>query len=178
MPELSRSALENVEKLIKIVPASAAEEETDEDVLETVQTAVQQQRSVELVYSSFSSGETVTRRFDPYVLEVREGCWHTIGHCHLRGAVRDLRVSRIEEIKLLADTFRTPQRFYEEYQKTRFDKLAGETAYHVSVLFTGDAARLVREFHAHKAACCLRKRRRLRPTSFPGCFRSARRQRS
>ena len=151
MPELSRSAMENVEKMIKIVPASAAEEETDEEILEAVQAALQESRSLQIVYSSFSTGETVTRKFDPYVLEVREGCWHTIGHCHLRGAVRDLRLSRMEEAKILSDTFSIPKRFYEEYQKTRFDKLAGDTACDVEVRFTGDAARLVKEFHAHKA---------------------------
>ena len=151
MPELSRSAMENVERMIKIVPASAAQEETDEEILDAVQTAVQESRSLEIVYSSFSTGETVTRRFDPYVLEVREGCWHTIGYCHLRGALRDLRLSRMEAAKLLEDTFCMPQRFYEEYQKTRFDKLAGEKAQDIKVRFSGDAARLVKEFHAHKA---------------------------
>ncbi len=151
MPELSRSAMENVEKMIKIVPASATNEETDEEILEAVQTAVQESHSLQIVYSSFSTGETMTRTFDPYVLEVREGCWHTIGHCHLRGAVRDLRLSRMEDAKILTDTFSVPKRFYEEYQKTRFDKLAGDTAYDVQVRFWGDAARLVKEFHAHKA---------------------------
>ncbi|MEA5004683.1 MAG: WYL domain-containing protein [Christensenella sp.] len=151
MPELSRSAMENVEKMIKIVPASAASEETDEDILEAVQTAVQESRSLQIVYSSFSTGETQTRKFDPYVLEVREGCWHTIGHCHLRGAVRDLRLSRMEEAKLLTDAFSVPKRFYEEYQKTRFDKLAGAELKEVEVRFAGEAARLVKEFHAHKA---------------------------
>lgn len=151
LPELSRSAMENVEKMIKIVPEAAADSETDEEILALVQEALETSRSLRLRYHSFSSGETAERVFDPYVLEVREGCWHTIGFCHLRGAVRDLRVSRIEDAELLGDTFTVPRRFYEDYRKTRFDKLAGEELTDIRVRFTGDAARLVKEYHARKA---------------------------
>ncbi|MEA4853304.1 MAG: WYL domain-containing protein [Christensenella sp.] len=151
MPELSRSAMENVEKMIKIVPQSAQEESIDEEILEGVKNAVESRCSVEMVYRSFSTGQTETRKFDPYLFEVRDGCWHTIGYCHLRGAVRDFRVSRIEAIKLLNDPFELPQRFYEDYRKTRFDKLAGDALQTVRVLFTGSAARLVKEFHSEKA---------------------------
>ena len=151
LPELSRSAMENVEKMIKIVPEVAADSETDEEILALVQEALETPRSLRLRYHSFSSGETAERVFDPYVLEVREGCWHTIGFCHLRGAVRDLRVSRIEDAELLGDTFTVPRRFYEDYRKTRFDKLAGEELTDIRVRFTGDAARLVKEYHARKA---------------------------
>lgn len=151
MPELSRSATQNIEKMIKIVPEITAEEETDEDILETVQEAVQTSRGLKLRYHTFSTDETMERVFDPYVLEIREGCWHTIGHCHLRNAVRDLRVSRIEDAELTDREFEVPQRFYEEYRKTRFDKLAGENAQEIRVKFTGAAAKLVKEYHAHKA---------------------------
>ena len=151
LPALSRSAMENVEKMIKIVPEVAADSETDEEILALVQEALETPRSLRLRYHSFSSGETAERVFDPYVLEVREGCWHTIGFCHLRGAVRDLRVSRIEDAELLGDTFTVPRRFYEDYRKTRFDKLAGEELTDIRVRFTGDAARLVKEYHARKA---------------------------
>lgn len=151
LPELSRSAMENVEKMIKIVPEAAADSETDEEILALVQEALETSHSLRLRYHSFSSGETAERVFNPYVLEVREGCWHSIGFCHLRGAVRDLRVSRIEDAELLAETFTVPRRFYEEYRKTRFDKLAGEELEDIRVRFTGDAARLVKEYHARKA---------------------------
>lgn len=151
LPELSRSAMENVEKMIKIVPEAAADSETDEEILALVQEALETSRSLRLRYHSFSSGETAERVFDPYVLEVREGCWHTIGFCHLREAVRDLRVSRIKDAELLRETFTIPRRFYEDYRKTRFDKLAGEELTEIQVRFTGDAARLVKEYHARKA---------------------------
>lgn len=150
LPELSRSAVDKIEEGIKIVP-EGAESETDEEILALVQEALQSSRRMKLRYHSFSSGETAERVFDPYVLEVREGCWHTIGFCHLRGAVRDLRVSRIEDVALSEETFRAPQRFYEDYRKTRFDKLAGAEAEEIRVRFTGGAARLVKEYHARKA---------------------------
>ena len=46
---------------------------------------------------------------------------------------------------------RNCSRFYEDYRKTRFDKLAGEERTDIRVRFTGDAARLVKEYHARKA---------------------------
>lgn len=150
LPGLSRSAIENVEKMIKIVP-EAGDDPADEEVLALVQEALEASRSLRLTYRSFSSGETAQRVFDPYVLEIREGCWHTLGFCHLRQAVRDLRVSRIIAAELTDETFTPPQRFYEEYRKTRFDKLAGEELCDIRIRFTGDAARLVREYHARKA---------------------------
>ncbi|MEG0783819.1 MAG: WYL domain-containing protein [Christensenella sp.] len=151
LPELSRSAMTSVEKMIKIVPDGTLEVETDEDILETVQEALQTSHSLKLKYHSFASDETLVRVFDPYVLEVREGCWHMIGHCHLRNAVRDLRVSRITDAEVTDKTFSVPGRFYEEYRKTRFDKLAGAEAEEIAVRFSGEAAKLVREYHAHKA---------------------------
>ncbi len=150
LPALSRGAVDKIEESIKIVP-EGAEEETDEDILAIVQEAVQTSRRLKLNYHSFSSEQTAERVFDPYVLEVREGRWHLIGHCHLRGAVRDLRVSRIKDAALMDETFSAPQRFYEEYRKTRFDKLAGAQAEEIRVRFTGGAAKLVREYHTRKA---------------------------
>lgn len=151
LPALSRSAMGSVEKMIKIVPDGAVEEGTNEEILALVQEAVQSCRSIKLRYHSFSTCETAERVFDPYVLEMREGRWHMIGHCHLRDAVRDLRLSRIEDAEITEDNFEVPNRFYEEYKKTRFDKLAGEKMERLEVKFTKKSAELVKEYHAHKA---------------------------
>ncbi|MEG1990736.1 MAG: hypothetical protein RR351_01495, partial [Christensenella sp.] len=58
LPELSRSAMTSVEKMIKIVPDGTLEVETDEDILETVQEALQTSHSLKLKYHSFASDET------------------------------------------------------------------------------------------------------------------------
>ncbi|MEG0834567.1 MAG: WYL domain-containing protein [Christensenellaceae bacterium] len=151
LPNLSQTTLANIEKMIKIVPVATMTENIDEKTLQTLTTAVSEKRCIDVSYSSFSKGETVQRRFDPYVLEIREGCWHSIGFCHLRKAVRDLRVSRMNKICVTDEKFEIPQRFYEEYQKTRFDKLAGDKICDITIKFENDAARLLNEYYTHKA---------------------------
>jgi len=151
LPELSRSALQNIVDSIKVVPSAAKDDIADEEVLEAVRQAAQDKRRIKVVYRSFLRGDTQERLFDPYVLEVRDGCWHAIGMCHLRGAVRDLRISRMQQVELTEESFAVPGGFYESYQRTRFDKLAGEDVYDIEVRFSGDAAKLVREYHADKA---------------------------
>lgn len=151
MPKLSQAALSEVERMIKVVPLSAGEKDLDENILEDVRRAARECKGIELEYNTFSTGELTKRLFDPYVLEVREGCWHAIGYCHLRNSVRDLRVSRIRSTKLTEHGFEVPRGFYEDYSTTRFDKLAGEQVYDICVCFTGQAARLVGEYHSAKA---------------------------
>ncbi len=152
IPALSKAALSDIEKMIKVVPlSSAGEKDIDAAVLEEVRKAAGDGKSIEVEYTAYSTGETQKRVFDPYVLEVREGCWHVIGHCHLRDSVRDLRISRIKSVEPTKETFKVPAGFYEQYRRTRFDKLAGEEVQDITVRFMGGAARLVREYHADKA---------------------------
>jgi predicted DNA-binding transcriptional regulator YafY len=152
MPALSKAALSDIEDMIKIVPMHTAwERDVDDCVLEDVRRATQNRTSVDILYTPFMSGKTQLRRFDPYVLEVRDGCWHAIGFCHLRGAIRDLRLARMESVKPTEERFDVPRGFYEGYRRMRFDKLAGEEARSIVIEFSGEAARLIEEYHATKA---------------------------
>jgi proteasome accessory factor B len=91
------------------------------------------------------------REFEPYFLEICEGCWHVVGHCRLRKSIRDFRISRIEMLKLTNQKFIRPENFYETYKTNRFDKLSGEERVVIKLLFTGHAARLVKEYESYKA---------------------------
>ncbi|MGI6152440.1 MAG: helix-turn-helix transcriptional regulator [Christensenellaceae bacterium] len=148
---ISKTVLSNIEELIKVVPARVREDVTDAAILEMVRSAAQNRRRLNVLYRSFLKGEEIWRAFDPYVLEIREGCWHVIGYCHLRNAVRDFRVSRIVEAVEIDGTFEVPEDFYAQYQKTRFDKLAGEELFDIEIHFYGGAVKLVQEFHSEKA---------------------------
>ncbi len=48
-------------------------------------------------------------------------------------------------------TYTIPKGFYEQYSNTRFDKLAGDDVYDICVVFSGDSARIVEEYHAGRA---------------------------
>ncbi len=152
MPALSRTALKDVQSMIKVAPAQfSGEAELDELILDSVREAAAQKKRLKMTYISFYADEETERLFDPYVLEVRDGCWHAIGYCHMRQSVRDFRISRIKNAEKTKHSFDIPEDFYEEYRRTRFDKLAGEDAVDIEIVFSGKAARLVREFHAEMA---------------------------
>lgn len=151
MPVLSREALKDIGNILKIENAQFAPSVVDPLIRETVQKAIELQKSIDIIYETFHSGEVNKRRIDPYVLEIKEGKMHAIGYCHLRGEIRDFRLSRIKEAELTKKSFDVPNGFFEDYRKNRFDKLAGSEIYDVEIEFTGDAARLIAEYHAKKA---------------------------
>jgi predicted DNA-binding transcriptional regulator YafY len=63
-----------------------------------------------LRYRSREERET-ERQFDPYNLVYTIGLWYVIGFCHLRQDVRTFRLDRIQELRLVNDTFTRPANF-------------------------------------------------------------------
>ncbi len=148
-PSVNRRYIKNLGDRLK-VSQSAVSPETDIDpeLHETLQTALADQHRLRMEYYAFSSDEITQREFDPYVLEIQEGRWHLVGYCHLRQAVRDLRVSRIRRAELLEDHYVIPRKFYETHQQKRFQYLAGDQRILMKLSFVGQAARLVQEYHS------------------------------
>lgn len=73
--------------------------------------AITGRKRVLVRYHSLSSGETSERRVDPYHLYNFEGVWYFCGFCHLRGEVRDFALDRVEEVKILEESFERPRDF-------------------------------------------------------------------
>lgn len=87
----------------------------DDHTLADMQRAIQEQRAVQLTYHSLQDNELTTRVIEPYGLSYGEGAWYVNAYCRLRQALRSFRLTRIEQYRLLAETFvpqevaRTPQ---------------------------------------------------------------------
>jgi predicted DNA-binding transcriptional regulator YafY len=79
-------------------------------VLATLASAAQQERQVALVYRS-AVGATSERALDPYGIVFSGGHWYAVGHCHLRGELRILRLDRIVAATLLPMNFSRPATF-------------------------------------------------------------------
>jgi predicted DNA-binding transcriptional regulator YafY len=74
-------------------------------------TAAADTRRVTLTYGD-RRGAVTTRPFDPYaVVYPANAAWYTIGHCHLRGAVRVLRIDRVLQVQPTAIPFDRPADF-------------------------------------------------------------------
>lgn len=72
--------------------------------------ATQARTQAWLRYRAWNGSES-ERAIDPYGLVYREGCWYTVGHCHLRGDLRVFRLDRVLEARLLDAHFDRPDHF-------------------------------------------------------------------
>jgi len=152
LPQLNKAYIEMLTELLKVKESYAGlERHLDEEIINIVRKGIEQSRTLLIKYHSFTGDEETERKFDPYIIEIYEGCYHLIGYCHLRESVRDLRISRIIEVKLLEGTYKRPKRFYENYKKDRFGKLAGEENIDLMLRFSGEGARYVLEYESAKA---------------------------
>lgn len=67
--------------------------------------AVIHDQAVRLQYHSFSGDEITEREVEPYFLTYYSEDWHLVGYCRLREAMRDFRVGRIRDLRLLDERF-------------------------------------------------------------------------
>ena len=151
-PSINRQYIETLTGMMKVSIADITPDRPDADFLNLLRESIADRKQVHLSYYAFNTDEMTNRQFDPYLLEVYDGCWHVVGFCHLRGQIRDFRVSRIKAMEMTKTAFHKPENFYDEYKQSRFDKLTGEVAIRLKVRFTGQAARYVREYESGKAA--------------------------
>src|ERR687897_1305827 len=63
--------------------------------LAKVDTAIYRRKRIEFEYFTIQSGETATRKVDPYELLFEGGQFYLVGWSHERGAIRVFRLSRI-----------------------------------------------------------------------------------
>ena len=77
-----------------------------EDLWEALNTAVEEQRRIQIGYFTAGRSETNTRKVDAYSVFARSGSWHFRGWCHLAQDFRTFRCDQIESFQLLAEQFK------------------------------------------------------------------------
>lgn len=113
------------------------------DLIYQIQSAINDQRSVELSYFSIARNRLTQRVVDPYGLYSALGKLYLIGHCHHRKEVRIFAIERIRSLKLLSQGFVRPPDFsLEEYMRGSFGIFRGPRA-RVRVQFDKKVARWV-----------------------------------
>jgi predicted DNA-binding transcriptional regulator YafY len=90
-------------------------------------------------YSQDGRDARNTREADPYAMLHYGGAWYLIGHCHLRESVRNFRLDRMAELRLLDKAFDRPPNFRLEEPVDDHRNLK------VVALFSPEAAPWVRE---------------------------------
>ncbi|MDI6600468.1 MAG: WYL domain-containing protein [Thermoanaerobacteraceae bacterium] len=153
VPPISRSYIDQIKDTFKVDSGYLIpDEETDMKLLDDLQDAARVKRSVEMVYYSYSSNNTGRRIVDPYVVYFRDGNYYLVGYCHSDNDIREFKLTRIKELKRTENAFEYIEGFdFDEYRKYSFNRLRGDGHYMVKVRFTGEAARLVKEFDRYRA---------------------------
>ena len=76
-----------------------------EDLWEALNTAVEEQRRIQIEYFTAGRSETNTRKVDAYSVFARSGSWHFRGWCHRAQDFRTFRCNQIESFQLLDEQF-------------------------------------------------------------------------
>jgi len=97
-PELSRF-LEHLGESFRVLPGPHKRYADYREAIQVLNDAVLAQRSVEMRYRTGRTGETASRRLDPYRVWYRSGGLYVVGHDHRSGEVRTFAVERILAIE-------------------------------------------------------------------------------
>ena len=118
----------------------------DAKMLRVLSGSAQARRTAELRYRA-AGGALTTREFDVYGLVFRVGRWYVVGHCHLRGGLRTLRLDRVAHAEIATRAFTRPAEFDASEYLTR--ALASlPRAIPVEVFLMTDLEGARRELHA------------------------------
>ena len=69
------------------------------------QQAIHEKRVIWIRYHSYNQDEITQREIEPEALHYNDGTWYVSGYCRLRREPRGFRLSRVEELRLQAETF-------------------------------------------------------------------------
>ncbi|MGF7036032.1 putative DNA-binding transcriptional regulator YafY [Paenibacillus mucilaginosus] len=117
-----------------------------EEKLDQLNLAVREERAVRFRYTGRArlqegrSGPGELREVEPYGLVHSQGCWYLIGHCLLRGELRQFRLERMEELQMTGRTFARPA----DFDLQRYTP-SGDRPVQVVVRLSGEAAARYKE---------------------------------
>jgi predicted DNA-binding transcriptional regulator YafY len=79
--------------------------------LQTLRTALREQRRVRMLHRGRGRSDPAERPFDPYALVHANGWWYVVGYCHLREDIRSFRVDRIVSVEVGLEPYSIPADF-------------------------------------------------------------------
>jgi predicted DNA-binding transcriptional regulator YafY len=145
---LSESLREKVEWLresLHFVTLRTLQNSAEAETLRHLRRAIIRQQTVRFRYHARYGEDGPNtpsiREADPYGLIHVEATWLLVAYCHKRKAVRNFRLSRMENLSVLSRTFSRPPGYFMEHGKRRFH--ASDLV--VQLLFDEQVARWVKE---------------------------------
>ena len=77
----------------------------DEEIFNSVFTAIKKSNTIKFDYRSISKQEYTTREFDPYKVLCQKGNWYVIGYCHLHNHFIVYSLSRMKNLSITKKRF-------------------------------------------------------------------------
>lgn len=109
LPESVRLESLRIREGMKILTQSRKINKTNAEMLGNLREAIQGKRKVRMIYAKVTPNAQedpqMTREIDPYGLVFVNGGWMLIAFCQVRQGLRHFRVSRIQSLELMDETF-------------------------------------------------------------------------
>jgi predicted DNA-binding transcriptional regulator YafY len=113
--------------------------------------AINERRQLWMIYYTASRDERRERTVNPYHLYNMRGDWYLFAHDHWRQKVRSFHLGRIEDWRVLPETFEPDPDFSpEQYMAQSFLTERGEESVNVVIRFDEYQARYIRERRWHE----------------------------
>ncbi len=151
LPPESIKYLNNVEQTLHLGVKPYKEYGKFKEILNRVNDAAINRKSIEIVYYTMSRKKETRRRVDPYRIWFFNGTFYLIGLCHMRNEVRIFALDRIKMLHQTKETFEVPEDFsLEKFTGLSFGVYQGEPV-HIKVWFHPGVAGYIQEKIWHES---------------------------
>ncbi len=151
LPPESLKYLENVEQTLQVGLKPYKEYSRFKEIINRVNDAAINKKSIEIVYFTQSRKEESTRRVDPYRIWFFNSTFYLIGLCHVRNEVRIFALDRIKILAQTEKSFEIPEDFdLEAFMRPSFGVFQGVPT-KVKIRFSADIAGYIKEKIWHES---------------------------
>ncbi|MBW4550450.1 MAG: WYL domain-containing protein [Aphanocapsa sp. GSE-SYN-MK-11-07L] len=150
LPEQIRVDLQQVADE-RILFRVGAETNLDPEIWHQLEEACRCQQTVQMTYYTASRSAISDRKLDPYLLHIYRGTNpYLIGYCHQHQAIRWFRVDRIQQLKILEQSFvQDPTFDAKDHLEMIFQHEVGSIPVNVAIWFDAPTAPYIRERRWH-----------------------------
>ncbi|HLZ22107.1 MAG TPA: YafY family protein [Ktedonobacterales bacterium] len=144
LPERLRGEVRELRESIHFVGEGVSARPLEAAKLQTLRRAILARERVRFYYTARYGADGPrqphAREADPYALINVGGVWYLSAYCHLRRAVRNFRLDRMDDVSVLETSFTRPEGFQAE-RRTLFEP----GSFDVRIHFAPEVVRWVRE---------------------------------
>ena len=151
LPPESIKYLKNIEQTLHLGVKPYKEYGKFKGILNQVNDAAVNRKSIEIVYFTMSRKQESRRRVNPYRIWFFNGTFYLIGFCHTRKEVRIFALDRIKMLHQTKEAFEIPEDFsLDDFVGRSFGVYQGEPV-HIKVWFHADIAGYINEKIWHES---------------------------